>query len=347
MKKTRQQHLPNQNAHPFYPHALHAWKILKTPCMFCIFLRITHFYRDYVAQTKIGSYFLGLLKYGMKFFGYLLIVAALGLISSIGYCWFMVIVPTVFANPILFIVHIFLGVFVVFNVLFNYIQTIRTEAGAVPQVWLDQMQQDTDVMENLRKEDSQMWSKFCRKCKVAKPPRTHHCHICDRCVTRMDHHCPWVNNCVGYNNHRYFVLFLFYLWFATSYVTGVLGLPMLGFMNIASVEMWREWQSWLTFVVILCASMAVTMTGFLGWHLYLVITNQTTIEFQFNKMKAWTKTKTGEVHSNDYDVGTRSNIEQIFGHGGLLYWILPTLQAPPLDGANWPTQSTYRRTSIV
>lgn len=51
-------------------------------------------------------------------------------------------------------------------------------------------------------------SSFCSACLARRPVRSKHCSVCDKCVARLDHHCPWVGNCIGAKNHRFFIGFL-------------------------------------------------------------------------------------------------------------------------------------------
>ena len=115
-----------------------------------------------------------------------------------------------------------------FMFLWSYGKTIFTDVGSVPRSFFLNPQ-EINRLERERNEEAQKIilteiakdkpvlnrthsgsPRYCEKCKCIKPDRTHHCSVCGQCVLKMDHHCPWVNNCVGFTNYKFFVLFLGY-----------------------------------------------------------------------------------------------------------------------------------------
>lgn len=91
------------------------------------------------------------------------------------------------------------GHWLLLNIIFHYYMGVTTAPGRPPP------RVDSPVS-------------ICKNCITPKPPRTHHCSVCRQCVLKMDHHCPWLNNCVGFYNHRYFFLFCVYMCSGTIFI---------------------------------------------------------------------------------------------------------------------------------
>lgn len=122
-------------------------------------------------------------------------------------------------------------------------------------------------------------------CNVFKPERCHHCSACNRCVLNMDHHCPWINNCVGFWNRKYFLLLLIYVMIGT-YIFLFLGAYDFyeaikwGFNNkmIGSNDPNLSSKLFVMIGYTLNGTVAGLMTVFLKFHLKLATENKTTIE---------------------------------------------------------------------
>ena len=98
------------------------------------------------------------------------------------------------------------------QVLFSFARTAICDPGIIPRRdgYLDErLKRMLPKSQGIVINGRVVTLRYCSTCNIYRPPRCSHCKICDNCVDRFDHHCPWVGNCIGRRNYYWFLLFTF------------------------------------------------------------------------------------------------------------------------------------------
>mmetsp|Transcript_108696 Transcript_108696/g.242691 ORF Transcript_108696/g.242691 Transcript_108696/m.242691 type:complete len:460 (+) Transcript_108696:1-1380(+) len=211
--------------------------------------------------------------------------------------------------------------------LWSYIRAHVSDPGSVPDRWRDFVRGCGDALPiaPARAEWQPGKATYCKKCGIPRPERAHHCHLCGMCVLRMDHHCPYINNCVGFGNHKFFLLLVMYSC-SVSVTALATSLPELMYVYFALQA--QELQSSDAFVFLIFGLLALLLSALLlpmvPIHLSLASRNSTSIETNYTNMP------------NPFDLGRPiPNILQIMGNYGI-DWFFPVMPwRPTTDGVTF------------
>ncbi|XP_037046700.1 probable palmitoyltransferase ZDHHC24 [Bradysia coprophila] len=234
----------------------------------------------------------------------------------------VIILPAFFEpGTLMYILHIVLGTFLLFNVTANKITMMLRDTSIKGE----------KLVPSERTE--KLW-KMCAVCETLTPPRTWHCNTCNTCILRRDHHCAFTGCCVGHTNQRYFLMLLGYLFLSTFYAS----LYNNYFIWVIHADKFLKSATILklAFPLFMIAWDQSTETCYLAGYLINMVGVFFIGFLLIYHMRNVLRGTLTHEKTLAYDLGVKRNIEMVFGVRWYLTWISPFVTSDlPHDGIHW------------
>ncbi|XP_020237039.1 probable protein S-acyltransferase 5 [Cajanus cajan] len=148
-------------------------------------------------------------------------------------------------------------------------------------------------------------TKYCETCMLYRPIRASHCSVCDNCVERFDHHCPWVGQCIGLRNYRFYYMFILSATLLCLYVHAFCWVYIRRIKDSEKISIWKAMTKTIASIALIIYTFVCVwfVGGLTVFHTYLISTNQSTYEnfrYRYNHQV------------NPYNRGIIKNFAEVF-----------------------------------
>ncbi|KAK2163783.1 hypothetical protein LSH36_74g06024 [Paralvinella palmiformis] len=294
----------------------------------------------------------------VRYLGPIFVLVVIVLTSSVVFIFYVCLLPHKMEESTGWtIYHLIFGHWLLINIVFQYFKAAFTDPGHPPP----------EIPEVVS---------ICKKCIAPKPPRSHHCSVCNKCILKMDHHCLYVSLSAYplFKEHFYGDSAadvgwtgLFYPYYLAK--RGLSKDARMAAESRKSIIMdnidphkvvsplplhdvkGMYFHTFIIYEFMLCTAVTLSLTALILWHGRLISRGETSIEMHINKLESLRQKKKGMTYTNPYDFGFWENWKIFLGlTHRRSFWrhvLLPSSHPPNEDGLRWSTSWNKSENGIL